>query len=66
MIDRILRRPEVEHVTGMGRSALYLAIQQGKFPRPVKLGKRAVGWRQSDVEGWIRSRSAGPAGRATE
>jgi len=57
MIDRILRRPEVQHVTGLGRSALYLAIQEGRFPRPVKLGPRSVGWRESDVKRWIDERT---------
>ncbi|MQM38448.1 hypothetical protein KBTX_02459 [wastewater metagenome] len=57
MPDRILRRPEVERITGMGRSALYAAMQEGRFPRPVKLGPRAVGWRESEVQAWIDSLS---------
>lgn len=50
---RILRRPKVEEMTGLSRSTIYLRIKQGKFPRPKKLGGRAVGWLQSAVEEWI-------------
>lgn len=57
MIDRILRRPEVEEVVGLSRATIYRMIERGDFPRPVQLGAKAVGWRQSVVEGWLESRS---------
>lgn len=53
MVNSILRRPEVQKQTGLSRSHLYLLIQQGAFPAPVKLGARAVGWRHSDIQDWI-------------
>ena len=53
MSNFILRRREVQTQTGLSRSHLYLLIQQGRFPKPVKLGARAVGWRQSEVQNWI-------------
>ncbi|MBK1727099.1 helix-turn-helix transcriptional regulator [Halorhodospira neutriphila] len=56
--DRILRRPEVESRVGLGRSAIYKAMQRGEFPRPIRLTSRAVGWRQSDIEAWLASRAA--------
>ena len=31
-------------------------IKQGDFPRPVKLGPRAVAWLDSEVEEWMYSR----------
>lgn len=46
----ILRLPEVKRRTGLGRSSIYLKMAQGLFPKPVKLGVRAVGWRQDEVE----------------
>jgi prophage regulatory protein len=56
----ILRRPQVERRTGLSRSTLYLYIQDGHFPRPLRLGPRAVGWLESDVSAWIAGRrSAG-------
>jgi prophage regulatory protein len=52
----ILRRREVEKLTGLARSTIYGYIKSGTFPCPVKLGARAVGWRYSDVLMWINSR----------
>lgn len=57
MTDRILRRPEVEARTGLSRSTIYLWIQQGGFPKPVALGARLVGWRESDVTAWLEART---------
>ncbi len=56
MTQRILRRPEVEARTGLSRSTLYAQMAEGTFPTPVALGKRAVGWRESDVLAWLESR----------
>lgn len=56
MTDRILRRPEVEALVGIKRSTLYDWMAQGAFPKPVALGVRLVGWRQSDVIAWLGSR----------
>jgi prophage regulatory protein len=54
---RILRRPEVEARTGLCRSAIYTAMGKGLFPRPVRIGAKAVGWHEIQVETWIESRA---------
>ena len=56
MIERILRRLEVQSCTGFSRTGLYDAVAAGRFPRPVQLSARAVGWRESEVSAWIESR----------
>lgn len=58
MQDKIYRRPDVETLVGLSRSTIYAMIADGTFPKPIKLGKRAVGWRQSDVLTWLESRSS--------
>ncbi|WP_129647322.1 AlpA family transcriptional regulator [Peristeroidobacter agariperforans] len=50
---RILRRPEVEARCGFKRAHLYKLIEEGKFPRPVRIGVRAVGWDSVEVHQWI-------------
>lgn len=63
MLDRIVRRPEVEHITGLSRATLYRLIDKGLFPAPVKLtAGNAVGWRERDLREWLESREpvAGP------
>jgi len=61
MTDRILRRPEVESRTGLSRSTIYTQMADGTFPKPVRLGKRAVGWTESSVAEWLSSREAADA-----
>lgn len=53
---KLLRRQTVSDMTGMPRSTIYAAIKQGRFPRPVVLGVRAVAWRSEDIEAWINER----------
>ena len=36
-VQIILRRPEVERLTGLRRSSLYALIAAGKFPNPIPL-----------------------------
>jgi prophage regulatory protein len=52
----ILRRKQVEKRTGLSRSTIYLRIQNGSFPRPIKLGARAVGWLENEIEEWLTAR----------
>lgn len=53
---RILRRPEVEAKTGFKRAHIYNLMQQGKFPKAIRLGVRAVGWDSIEIEQWIAER----------
>ena len=51
-----LRMPTVIRITGLGRSTIYRMIADQKFPSPVRLGLRAVAWRQSDLDIWSQAR----------
>jgi prophage regulatory protein len=53
MPRKILRLPVVLDRTGLSRSSVYLRVTEGRFPRPVSLGARAVGWIETEVEEWI-------------
>jgi prophage regulatory protein len=53
MPRKILRLPVVLDRTGLSRSTVYLRVTEGRFPRPVSLGARAVGWIETEVEEWI-------------
>lgn len=56
--DRLLRRPEVEHKTGLTRSAIYDAIRKGVFPEPIPISNHSVAWLCSEVDEWISKRVA--------
>jgi prophage regulatory protein len=58
MVRKLLRRRQVEAVTGLGRSRLYDLIADGTFPRPVKLGARAVAWVETEIDAWLAARIA--------
>lgn len=53
MSHRIIRLKEVKQLTGLSRSSIYLKISEKKFPFPIKLGARAVGWVEEEIEDWI-------------
>ncbi len=57
--DKIYRRPDVEQLVGLSRSTLYAMMVKGTFPKPIKLGKRALGGRTIDIEAWFEARSLG-------
>ena len=63
---RLIRLPEVMNRTGYGRTSIYRKMEDGSFPRSVKLGgpledpnafdSRAIAWIEYEVEQWIESR----------
>jgi len=53
---RILRRTEVEAKTGFKRAHIYSLMKEGKFPKALRLGVRAVGWDSVEIEQWIADR----------
>ncbi len=63
---RFIRLPEVLSRTGYGRTTIYRKMEDGSFPRSVKLGgppkdpnafdSRAIAWIEDEVDQWIDSR----------
>ena len=63
---RFIRLNEVLSRTGYGRTTIYRKMEDGSFPRSIKLGgppvdpeafdSRAVAWIENEVEQWIDSR----------
>jgi prophage regulatory protein len=49
---RLLKLPEVENITGKGRTSIY---SDPTFPKPIKIGPRASAWVESEVFAWIES-----------
>lgn len=53
---RILRFRDVEQLVRLSKGSIYRLIGKGTFPRPIRLGARAVGWHRDEVEGWLADR----------
>lgn len=58
----LLDLQEVRKITGMGRTWLYTAPQEGRFPNPIRLGRR-IRWVAADIDQWLleQRRQAGNA-----
>jgi prophage regulatory protein len=54
---RLLRLSEVERRVGLGRSQIYKLIAEEKFPSPIPIVGRAVGWIELEIEDWIARRN---------
>ena len=61
---RVLRLPRVQARTGLSRSSIYMRVANRSFPQPVRLGARAIGWIESEVDQWIREQIAASRGNA--
>lgn len=55
--DRIVRAQEVQNLTGLSRTTLWRLERRGDFPARVTLSSSNVGWRLSEIQRWIQSRS---------
>ena len=52
-LDRLLRREEVELRCGLSTTTIYRKMSEGTFPKPIKVGDRAVRWYESEIEQWL-------------
>lgn len=59
MNDRMMRLPEVLRLTGLSESGVRYLENVGIFPRRRKIGIRAVGWLESEINTWISNRNTG-------
>ncbi|WP_205125811.1 AlpA family phage regulatory protein [Pseudomonas koreensis] len=53
---QLIRIAEVRRITGLSTSTIYKMTNEGKFPRQVSLGDRAVAWIKSEVLTWGKNR----------
>lgn len=53
---QILRLPAVCRATGLGRSMVYQLEAANQFPRRIKIGARAVGWIEAEIQSWLAER----------
>ena len=43
-IQKLIRLPRVIEITGRSRARIYEDIKSDIFPKPIKIGPRAVAW----------------------
>ena len=54
---RILPITEVLTRTSLSRRTVYSMMSAGRFPKPIQLSARRVGWRESDIDAWLETRA---------
>ena len=52
---RLMKIDEVLNICAVSRSRMYEMVARGEFPSPVRVGARAVAWRQREILEWIES-----------
>lgn len=52
-IDRIVRPAEAVIITGRSLASIWRDEQAGTFPRKIRLGQKAVGYRLSELRSWM-------------
>lgn len=57
--EQLIRLDQVLRITGLSKSSIYLFIKNSSFPKPIKIGKRAVAWKSSQIQNWIDGLSNG-------
>jgi predicted DNA-binding transcriptional regulator AlpA len=55
-LDRMIFRPEIYQVVGLGDIAIRQMEKTGAFPQRVHIGLRKRGWRMRDIQQWLDSR----------
>ena len=68
-MSKVIQLPAVIERTCRSRSSIYRDVKAGKFPAPISLGERAIGWHESAIDRWIAERpqvaKLGPVGTPT-
>ena len=59
MHSRFMRPPEVARLQGVTRQHIYHEVKLGRWPPPVKIGRVASGWLESEVVAMRNAQLAG-------
>jgi prophage regulatory protein len=61
-MNKLLRRQQVIDRVGLSRSTLYNYMSNNLFPRPLRIGVRAVAWSEAAINQWIADRPLSAGG----
>ena len=56
MAENLLRLPEVRAMVRRSTSRIYADMAAGRFPKPIRIGVRAVAWREAELKQWLADR----------
>lgn len=53
LATKLLSYSEITALTGRNRRTVWAWVKAGKFPQPIKMNGRAIGWPVSAYESWV-------------
>ena len=62
-MPKLLTLRDVKAITALSRSAIYALMAESRFPKPIRIGNRAVRWVEQEVLDFIASRPRGGSDR---
>ena len=65
VVPRLLTLRDVTELTALSRSAVYALMAESRFPKPLRIGSRAVRWVESEVLDFIATRPRAGSERPT-
>ncbi len=54
--QKLIRLPELKNRVPLSRSAIYLLVSKGQFPKPISMSTRSVAWIESEIDAWVAAR----------
>ena len=55
-MPKLLKAKQVAEYVNVSKSQIYKLVQQGRLPKPIKLGERGSAWLVSEIDAWLQSR----------
>lgn len=52
----VVRMSRLVEMIGLSRSTIWKLLSQDKFPTPIRLGSKSIGWRVKDIDEWLQNR----------
>jgi prophage regulatory protein len=57
-MEALIRKAELKRLVGLSDISIWRMVRSKDFPQPLRIGKRAVAWRASDIMEWVEQRAA--------
>jgi prophage regulatory protein len=61
---KYLPLPEVMKLVGLSKATIYRNVAAHTFPAPYELSTYRVGWKESEIQAWLSSRTRRKVGRS--
>lgn len=56
VLPRLINRKQVEEITSLSRSSIYLLMSEDRFPKPIQIGNKRVAWVSQEINEWVDDR----------